>query len=252
MTPEEAHLYSDPDLYEAQTAALTDIPFWIELAARHDWERVVELGCGTGRIGIHLQHAVREYWGVDSSRTFLDYFRSRMAEGGGPRLVEADFTAFHLPETSFDAVIMPFNALVHVHSVETLRSLLWSVAGHLRRDGTFVVDLFNPSLELLSRPPNNQVCTAEFTGPDGCLVRLLESHEYDRAEQVNRVNWTFVNGDVAVQRSSLVQRIYWPQELRRAVEANGFDILTTYGDYGFGRFASESPKQILICRLRGR
>ena len=46
---------SDYDLeYSGQTEQ--DVPFWCELVMRYTPQRVLELACGSGRIGIELLH----------------------------------------------------------------------------------------------------------------------------------------------------------------------------------------------------
>ncbi len=47
---------NDYDLeYQSQTQQ--DVPFWCELVMRYTPERVLELACGSGRIGIELLHS---------------------------------------------------------------------------------------------------------------------------------------------------------------------------------------------------
>lgn len=48
----------------------------------NDTSRVVELGCGTGSMGIEFAHVCRDYYGVDISRPMLEIFRNKADRGG--------------------------------------------------------------------------------------------------------------------------------------------------------------------------
>src|SRR5258708_8552604 len=51
---------SDYDL-EYQSQSELDIPFWCELVMRYTPRRVLELACGSGRIGIELLHSPGDF-----------------------------------------------------------------------------------------------------------------------------------------------------------------------------------------------
>jgi SAM-dependent methyltransferase len=68
--------------------------------------RLLDLGAGTGRIGIPFVAAGDDYVGVDLSFGMLGAFAQRGGSGRAPRLVQAD--GAHLPfrDATFDAIML--------------------------------------------------------------------------------------------------------------------------------------------------
>jgi ubiquinone/menaquinone biosynthesis C-methylase UbiE len=69
--------------------------------------RLLDLGAGTGRIGIPFVAAGDDYVGVDLSFGMLSEFRRRAADSGrAPRLVQADGERLPFADASFDAIML--------------------------------------------------------------------------------------------------------------------------------------------------
>jgi ubiquinone/menaquinone biosynthesis C-methylase UbiE len=70
--------------------------------------RLLDLGCGTGRIGFAFMAAGDDYVGVDFSFGMVAEFarRSRLEGVRCPRLVQADGRGLPFPDVSFDAVML--------------------------------------------------------------------------------------------------------------------------------------------------
>src|SRR5437660_12840590 len=68
--------------YQSQTQQ--DVPFWCELVMRYTPERVLELACGSGRIGIELLHSpgALQLDGLDISEETLVAYRRNVAREG--------------------------------------------------------------------------------------------------------------------------------------------------------------------------
>ena len=70
---------SDYDLeYQSQTQQ--DVPFWCELVMRYTPQRVLELACGSGRIGIELLHSPGSFQleGLDISPEMLGAYKRKL------------------------------------------------------------------------------------------------------------------------------------------------------------------------------
>ncbi|MCP4646206.1 MAG: class I SAM-dependent methyltransferase, partial [bacterium] len=64
-------------------------------------------------------------------------------------LVQADMTNFDLGK-KFDLITTPFRPFQHLRTVEEQISCLSSIRNHLAPGGTFVLDIFDPDLEILT------------------------------------------------------------------------------------------------------
>ena len=99
--------------------------------------RILDIGCGDGRIAQQLWLAGFDVTGIDGSPRMLDYARDRCPQV--PFLV-ADARDFTLP-TPFDAAISTFDALNHVLHPDELNAVFSCVRRALRPGGHFVFDL---------------------------------------------------------------------------------------------------------------
>jgi SAM-dependent methyltransferase len=252
--PDCGPLYSDGRHYDLQHAGITDdIPFFVGEARRYGGP-VLELGCGTGRISIPLAQQGFEVTGLDVSRPMLDHARKKAeAEGVLVLWVEADFRDFSLGRR-YGLVLLPFNTLAHLHCHESVEAFLACVRSHLLPTGRFIIDIFNPRLEILIRDASQRYPVAEYEDPDGKgTVVISENNSYDRASQINRIKWYYRGGggDGEVVRE-LNMRIFYPQELDGLLTSNGYVVEHKYGDCDRSVFTSDSPRQIVVCRMGSR
>jgi SAM-dependent methyltransferase len=94
------------------------------LAAVAGARRVLDAGCGSGRLTVGLALAGAEVTGVDTNASQLEVARGRaQAEGVELTLLEADFDALPFEDASFDAVVSRLAVMASDHPVATLREL---------------------------------------------------------------------------------------------------------------------------------
>src|SRR6266540_3380666 len=94
------------DWENARTLGRRDVPFWRNLA-HHIGGRVLELGCGTGRLSIPLGRTGVDVVGIDRSAPMLARAHQRVRRGRlerRVRLVRGDIR--HLPFTCTFPMVM--------------------------------------------------------------------------------------------------------------------------------------------------
>jgi SAM-dependent methyltransferase len=191
-----------------------------------------------------------EMTGLEISSPMLDQAR-RKAEEKDLKIqwVEADCRAFNLGEM-FGTIIFPFNGIAHIHDRESYEALFDRVRAHLKDGGHFLVDWFNPSLEVLLRGEGNQRSPCfEYDDPYGRgRVVVTEDNHYDRASQINYVRWYYQIGDLPEEVRELNMRILYPQEFDMLLHYNGLEIVDKFGDYQEAPFDSSSRHQLVVCR----
>ncbi|TDE09059.1 class I SAM-dependent methyltransferase [Jiangella asiatica] len=96
--------------------------------------RVLDAGCGTGRVSAVLHERGHEVVGVDADAELIAAARH---DHDGPRFVVADLAELDLGET-FDAAVLAGNVMVFL-AQGTETEALRQVAGHVRPDGFVVV-----------------------------------------------------------------------------------------------------------------
>lgn len=244
-----ADLYSDGRHYDLQTRDFVDdIPFYLGQIKKYG-QPVLELACGTGRITIPLAEKGVRISGLDVSEPMLAQAKRKAAKKGiQVEWIKADCRSFQLNQ-KFHLIFIPVNSITHLHDLESLEALFSCVKEHLTDKGRFVIDVFNPRLDILMRDPTKRYPVAEYPDPDGQgTVIVTENNVYDAASQTNRIKWYYKAGEGKEERViENNMRILFPQELDVLLHHNGFVIEAKFGNYDQTPFASGSPKQLIVC-----
>lgn len=248
--PDVEPLYFDGRHYDQRYWDFTqDLPFWIAQARKYG-DPILELACGTGRVALPLAREGFRVTGIDISHSMLAQARRKASQESVPvEWVKADIRAFELGK-QFSLVIFPFNAICHLLGLEDLEACLACVRRHLTHGGKFILDVFNPRLDILLRDPERRYPHSEYPDPDGRgAIVVAESNVYDRSSQINHIKLFYrLPGREEEMVEELVMRICYPQELDALLKYNGFAIEAKLGDYDARPFDSEAPKQLIVCR----
>lgn len=111
---------------------------------------VLELGVGTGRLAGPLTDRGRTVVGLDSSAEMLDLCPSSAA-----LRLRADMRTIPLPDRRFAAVLIAFNTLFNLATVESQRSTLAEARRAITGDGVVVVEAIDGSL--LGHSPSSSI-----------------------------------------------------------------------------------------------
>ena len=238
------------DWENAQTLARRDVPFWRRLAAAQDG-RVLELGCGTGRLTVPVARAGAQLVGIDRSAAMLARARQRLRRSrAGALLLRGDIR--HLPfrrGTKFAMVMAPYGMLQSLTSERDLRATLLAVHGALRRGGLFAIDLV-PDLPRWAEYDSR----VSLSGRRGrAYLRLTESVRQDRKKGLTIFDQQYEERrgrERTVKRFSLTFRTISVPQMRRRLEHVGFAIDAVLGDYEGGPLDSRADVWIILARKR--
>jgi SAM-dependent methyltransferase len=250
-------------LYDAVPAYGTraDVAFYLEEAERAgSSSRVLELGCGTGRLTLPLAQAGHEVTGIDLSPAMLARAREKL--GVQPResrdrvtLLESDVRRIELADApAFDLVVAPFRVLQHFAAIGDQLEVLAGARRRLRPGGRLVLDVFNPSYASMTRDRSAEVeDTPEQPLPDGHTVR--------RTVRVTAVHWVEQVSDVEliyhVRRGERTERVvqrfgmrwFTPAELTHLVARAGFRVDAIYGGFDRRPLDDESPEIVVVASV---
>ena len=246
---DECLLYSDPALYDLLFPGGHGVAdeFYHE-EARRSGGRVLELGCGSGRLTIPIAQSGVDIVGADLSESMLAAARAKtLAAGVAVEFVHADMRDFELPGP-FAAIFIPGNSLLHLFTVDDWKRCLVCVRRHLTPGGRLVFDISKWDLGRLVRDPAQRYPVLKVQNPERGEVVIEETSIYDAAAQVRHIKWyVSAPGCTDFRVIEYALRVVFPQELLLLLDSAGFRIEERYGEFTRAPFESASPRQVCIC-----
>lgn len=233
-----------------------DVTFFVE-AAKESGGPVLEIGCGTGRVLIPTARAGIQVVGLDQSQHMLRVCRERLLHEpqdvqSRVQLVQADMGDFELSQ-AFKLATTPFRPFQHLTTVDDQLACLERIYHHLVVGGRLILDLFNPSLELLTSDTLGQELgeEPEFTTPDGRrVVRRHKIVSRDLFNQINHVELIYyvTHPDGRQERlvHSFPMRYLFRFEAEHLAVRCGFQVEHVYADYDKSPYGSKYPGELIM------
>jgi SAM-dependent methyltransferase len=239
------------DWENARTLGRRDVPFWRNLA-RHIGGRVLELGCGTGRLSIPLGRAGVDVVGIDRSAPMLARAHQRVRRGRlerRVRLVRGDIR--FLPFTcTFPMVMAPYGMLQSLTRERDLAGTLAAVRDVLEPGGTFGIELVAdlPAWEEY----RTRVSLKGWKGRrGGAHVTLVETVRQDRRRHLTIFDQAFTERRgraTRTHRFALTFRTLSVPQMTRRLEKAGFHITALLGDYRGGAWDPRADVWMILAK----
>jgi 2-polyprenyl-3-methyl-5-hydroxy-6-metoxy-1,4-benzoquinol methylase len=253
-------LYSDISRYydSENVGLIEDFPAY-ELLADRFGPPVLDIGCGTGRITLHLAEQGREVVGVDSSESMLIRARERAQQQGGSagqiEWITGDMREIDLTR-QFGVAIFSFSGFMHLlEHAEQLKTLR-RIAMHLRPGGGVAIDVANPLPIFRADNTNSLVVERLFIDAEtGQTVMQQTLASFDRTTQLMSLTWVYdrIGDDGLVHRALVPQRVRYTlaSEMRLLLQMAGFEQIEIYGDYEFNSYEEDSPRLFVVATKAG-
>jgi SAM-dependent methyltransferase len=237
-----------------------DVEFFVDAAVEAGGPSL-EIGCGTGRVLIPTARAGVDIVGLDLSPHMLSVCRERLRRETEPvqsrvTLVQADMRRFDLARR-FALITLPFRPFQHLITVGEQMSCLESIRRHLADDGRLILDLFNPSLDALAGPDDDEERSEEpeFSMPDG--RRVVRRHKVvarDRFTQVNRIELIYYVMHPDGRQERLVHgfpmRYLFRFEVEHLLARCGFEVERLYAGFDKSAYGSTYPGELIFVARR--
>ena len=251
-----------PELYDLEHAGFSDdIELYLRLA-----EVVGDPDPGAGvRYGSSAwrrwQPPAIESPGIDRSRPMLDRARAalQVQENAGDllqrvTLAEGSMTeAERAPGGPFGLVIFSLNGLMHLSDMAAQRAALASARRALDPRGMLVIDVLNPTPELLATLDGRVQHEGSWRKSDGTVVDRFSARTHDSAEQrIDTELWydlTDADGHIRRVRSRFPMRYLVASELALLLEVTGFVEWKLYGSYDLDPYHDGSDRLIVTAEV---
>jgi len=249
-----AHLY---DFGNAREQIAEDISFYCSLIS--PGAKVLEVGCGTGRVALALAQRGYAVTGTDLSEAMLEILGKKLAAlGAGKPGIEihcADMRSFDLGET-FDWILFPFRVFQALTSDDDRRACLSAVKQHMTRTSRVVLTLFNPRKNVLDTWGRKNILdfesVDEATGQ--VIKRFQDQMGHDAERQIISARLRYeVYEDGALTQSladNLELGYLYPEQCQRLFSEMGMRVERSYGGYdGRALVTEEQNEQIYVLAV---
>jgi SAM-dependent methyltransferase len=242
--------------YDAEMSDKSDdLALYSELAEEYG-SPIFDVGCGTGRVLLHLAQEGHKVFGVDDSSAMLRLLQNKL--NAMPHLKEnvgyakANILTYQAKE-KYKLVLLTYNALMHFHEQETQIKLLQNLRQLTDDNGLLILDLPNAG-EVFNTPETSAlVFDREFIeGDSGHLVMLSSHSNLDRSTQILDVTWIYdeVTGDGSLKRLRVPHRLryFFLPELTLLLERCGFAVEEAFGSTEGDPFVDGCERMLVYAR----
>ena len=235
------------DVDMGRSMAFDDVGFYVGLATRAG-ARVLELGCGTGRVYLPMVAAGVDAVGIDRSAGMLAELRAAAdAQRLAARVARMDMRALGL-RPGYGLVLCPYSLVTYLTLDGEVDDLCRAVRALLVQGGAFVLDAFVPRASVASGEFREDYRRAL---PEGTLVRSKRVtvlgggvHRIERRYAVHDPAGRVIDAAATEERL----RPCTPATLVAHLERTGFEVEQTWWDYGTAGDAATAQFATLLAR----
>ena len=238
------------DLYDAEHCrSLEDLDMYKALADRSG-SPVLELGCGSGRVGIALAESGHEVHGLDASNTLLAIARRNTCDRDLPITFSHKDMRRFTSEVDFSLVFCALDTLLHLSDPKDLADVLNSSFRALRSGGLLALDIVNPTPDLLAMRDGVVRNQDAFRGPDNTEITHFVSWDVDPERQTIDTYhfYDWICGKNKVHRRTVSFRLRYlnHHQVEEALRVAGFRQLELYGSTQLDNFDLDSERIIFV------
>jgi len=212
--------------------------------------KILDAGCGPGRITTELALLNMDVTGIDIIQPFLDAAKeSADDEGVSVNLVNADLRTF-CPQSAdskndyfekFDLAVNLYTSFGYCDTIEEDVQILKSIFNSVRDGGFFI-------LENLSR----EIAIKDFTEGEWferAGKTVLTDFSVVGAWEGLRSRWILIDNETGERiEHEFIQRLYSAIELKRIMIGIGFKSVEIYGDFDFSPYNQNARTMVIVAR----
>ncbi len=238
-------MFDDARWAEAPTVA----QYVKDIAKLAPGSKVLDAGCGLGRISVELAALDLDVTGVDIIQSELDAAQdSALAEGVELTLVNHDLRTFHAPN-QFDCAVNLYTSFGYCDTIDEDMQILRNIAESVKPGGTFIMECTSRETAILYWTPGEEFERAGF--------KVVTHFEVTGAWEGLKSQWTLYPADADLKKTpapqpvvdhTFIQRLYPATFLRNKLMEFGFSKAEVYGDFDFSPYNENARTMILIGR----
>ena len=212
-----------------------DVPFLLKCIGRRK-ERILEVGCGTGRAAIELAAAGHDVVGIDFDPEMIRLAERKVRRG---KIEFAVADAMELersqPWGTFDRVVILFNTFLNFVTPAAQDAVMRGTVRQLNRGGRLWVDVFYPDMAMICAGTMHGLDMVEFEADGRRVGRQTDIAMHVKLPQVqvltNRYAWVDDAGKSRNVDNVFFLRWMYPREIELLLRAHGFEPVGWWGSH---------------------
>jgi 2-polyprenyl-3-methyl-5-hydroxy-6-metoxy-1,4-benzoquinol methylase len=240
--------FRDPRLvavYDAENQWARDDGFFLSVVNETPAVRVLDFGCGSGRLTLAMAAAGHTVTGVDPAAASLAAARAKPGAGG---VTWIEGTSLDLPDAAFDVAVMTSHVAQFLVGDDEWAAVISDLRRSLAPGGRLVFDSRDPRARKWEHW-NPVESRRRIVLPDGVVIPAWTevtavangafsfTHHYEFPEGVEL-------------RSTATLRFRTEQEIRSSLSSAGFEIEAIYGGWRREPVGADDGELLVLARVK--
>lgn len=228
-------MFDDARWAEAPTVA----QYVKDIAGLGEGDKILDAGCGLGRISVELAALGLDVTGVDIIQSELDAAReSAEAEGVPLTLINHDLRSFQARE-QFDCAINLYTSFGYCATIEEDMKILKNIADSVKTGGTFIIECTSRETAIMYFTAGEEFERAGY--------KVVTHFEVVGAWEGLRSQWTLfpLESKQAIDHT-FIQRLYPATFLRDKLIDFGYSKVNIYGDFDKSPYNEHARTMLII------
>ena len=228
-------MFDDARWAEAPTVA----QYVKDIAGLGEGDKILDAGCGLGRISVELAALGLDVTGVDIIQSELDAAReSAEAEGVPLTLINHDLRSFQARE-QFDCAINLYTSFGYCATIEEDMKILKNIADSVKTGGTFIMECTSRETAIMYFTAGEEFERAGY--------KVVTHFEVVGAWEGLHSQWTLypLESKQAIDHT-FIQRLYPATFLRDKLIDFGYSKVNIYGDFDKSPYNEHARTMLII------
>ena len=228
-------MFDDARWAEAPTVA----QYVKDIAGLGEGDKILDAGCGLGRISVELAALGLDVTGVDIIQSELDAAReSAEAEGVPLALINHDLRSFQARE-QFDCAINLYTSFGYCATIEEDMKILKNIADSVKTGGTLIMECTSRETAIMYFTAGEEFERAGY--------KVVTHFEVVGAWEGLRSQWTLypLESKQAIDHT-FIQRLYPATFLRDKLIDFGYSKVNIYGDFDKSPYNEHARTMLII------